>query len=102
MNDKIKEWKDLLLMGLNNGLTQTIQDGRTNDINWVRKRLELFESFTRCVVILESGLSYEYDEKSLREVAEEGYKKDLPKTIGLLEKWKNKKITKPSKVRFEK
>jgi len=75
MNKKIQEWHNLVVIGLNNGLTHTIHDGRIDDINWVRKRLELWESFARCVMNLETGQSYEYDEKNLKEVAQEGYKK---------------------------
>ena len=74
MRDKIKEWHNLVVKGLVNGLTHTIKDGRTNDINWVRKRLELWESFARCVYALEIGQTFEYDEKNLKEIAKEGYK----------------------------
>ena len=74
MNPKIKEWHDLVVNGLVNGLTHTIHDGRINNIEWVRKRLNLWESFGRCIMALETDQNYEYDEKKLKEVSKEGYK----------------------------
>ena len=73
MEDKIKEWHNAIVEGLNNGLTHTIWDGRREDINWVRKRLRLWESFGRCVMDLETGQDYKYNEKDLFEIAKEGY-----------------------------
>ncbi len=75
MRDKIKEWHNLVVQGLNNGLTHTIWDGRREDINWVRGRLQLWEAFGRCVMNLETEQNYEYVEKELKEIAKHGYKK---------------------------
>ena len=76
MRDKIKEWHNLVVQGLCNGLTHTHRDGRNEDINWVRKRLRLWESFGRCMMDLETEQNYEYSEKELKEIAKEGYSKD--------------------------
>jgi len=72
-NDKIKELKKYVNLGLVNGLTHTIHDGRRDNIEWVRKRLMLWESFGRCVCSLVEGNDHSYDEKELKRVAEEGY-----------------------------
>ena len=74
MNNKIKGWKSLVTKGLCNGLSHTYRDGRINDIEWVRKRLALWESFGRCIYALHNNQDYKSDEKTLKEVAEEGYK----------------------------
>ena len=71
---KIQEWHNLIVKGLNNGLTHTIDDGRRDDIVWVRRRLELWESFGRCVMNLENNQDYSSPEKELKEVAELGFK----------------------------
>lgn len=47
MNKKILEWHQLVVQGMVNGLTHTMRDGRNEDINWVRGRLKLWESFGR-------------------------------------------------------
>lgn len=75
MRDKIKEWHNLVVQGLNNGLTHTIHDGRNQDIKWVRGRLQLWESFGRCVMDLETNQDYQYVEKELKEIAKWGYSK---------------------------
>lgn len=71
----INEWHNMVVTGLVNGLTHTIWDERREDINWVRKRLTLWESFGRCMYSLHNNQSYEMDEKDLKEVSKEGYKK---------------------------
>lgn len=76
LKDKIDEWHNAVVQGMINGLTHTIWDGRRDDINWVRKRLALWEAFGRCVYALRTGNDYQYDEKDLFEIAREGYKKD--------------------------
>lgn len=73
---KINEWHNMVVTGLVGGLTHTIPDGRTNDIKWVRGRLDLWEAFGRCVYALSVGNSYESDEKELKEIAKYGYKKE--------------------------
>ena len=73
MRDKIKEWNNMVVTGLVNGLTKTIHDGRTDDIIWVARRLQLFESFARCVMDLETGQDYQYAEKDLKDISELGY-----------------------------
>lgn len=72
--DKLKEWHNLIVKGLCNGLTHTHRDERNDNIDWVRKRLALFESFSRCVMNYEWGNNYkDFDEKDLKEVSKEGY-----------------------------
>lgn len=71
----ISKWHNMIVTGLVNGLTHTIPDGRQKDINWVRSRGILWEAFGRCVMALEWGNSYEFDERDLKEISEEGYKK---------------------------
>ena len=66
---KIQEWNNLVNQGLVNGLTHT------DHIEWVRKRLELWESFGRCVMDLKTNQDYQDVEKELKEVAEFGFKK---------------------------
>jgi len=75
MRDKIKEWHQLVVNGLVNGLTHTIPDGRREDIVWVRRRLKLWESFGRCIMDLETNQDWSYAEKDLKEVAKLGYQK---------------------------
>lgn len=71
---KLIEWHHLIVSGLCNGLTHTHRDERNNNIDWVRKRLALFESFSRCVMNYEWGNNYkDFDEKDLKEVSKEGY-----------------------------
>ena len=72
--DKLQEWHNLVVSGLCNGLTHVHRDGRNEDINWVRKRLALFESFSRCVMDFEWNENYkDFSEKELKEVSHEGY-----------------------------
>jgi len=75
MRDKILEWNKLVVQGMINGLTHTIWDGRRDDIEWVRGRLKLWESFGRCVMDLETGQDYSCSEKDLKETALSGYHK---------------------------
>ena len=73
---KLKEWHDHVVQGLLNGLTHTNRDGRTDDIEWVRRRLALWEAFGRCVMDFEWGNNYkDFSEKDLRRIAREGYHK---------------------------
>ena len=74
MRSKIKEWHNLLVRGLVNGLSYTANDGRTEQTNFWRKRCQLFNEFSACVLDLETEQNYEYAEKNLKEIAEEGYK----------------------------
>ena len=77
---KLKKWHSLVVNGLTNGLTHTHRDGRNNDINWVRKRLALFESFSRCVMDYEWGNNTkDFSEKELKKVSVEGYTAFKPK-----------------------
>lgn len=73
MNNKIEEWHKLVVNGLCNGLTHTIWDGRRDNIEWVRRRLNLWEAFGRCVMDLETGQDYTFNEKELKEVAKLGF-----------------------------
>ncbi len=70
---KAKEWHQYVVIGLTKGLTHTHRDERLDDIDWVRKRLRLFESFSRCIMDTIWGNDNQYNEKELKEVAEEGY-----------------------------
>lgn len=72
---KVTEFHNLVVKGLNNGLTHIIWDGRRDAIVWVRKRLELWESFGRVLFEFLMENNYEYDLKELEEIAKEGYKK---------------------------
>jgi len=74
--NKCQEWHQYVVIGLNKGLTHTIPDGRVNDIVWVRRRLELFEAFSRCVMNTIWGNDIQYNLKELKEVAEEGFKQE--------------------------
>ena len=76
---KIIEWHKLVVNGLVNGLSHTHRDGRLDDINFWRSRSELFDAFGHCVLDLLTDQTYEYSEKDLKEIAKEGYKKDLIK-----------------------
>lgn len=71
---KLIEFHNLVIKGLNNGLTHTIWDGRREDIKWVRARLELWESFGRTVYdyLMEIN-DPQYSLRTLKMVAEEGY-----------------------------
>jgi len=74
MGTKIQEWYNAIVEGLNNGLAHTTWDGRRDDINWVRKRLELWEAFGRCVFAFYNEQDWSSNEKDLFEIAKEGYK----------------------------
>ncbi len=72
--EKLLEFHNLVVIGLNKGLTHTIHDGRRDDIKWVRGRLQLWESFGRTVFDYLMGVNnYSYSLKELKEVAEKGY-----------------------------
>lgn len=78
--EKVLEFHNLVVKGLNNGFTHTIDDGRREDIEWVRGRLELWESFGRTLFGFLSGLNdYSYSLKDLQEIANVGYKKEKKK-----------------------
>jgi len=71
---KVNEFHHLVVKGLNNGLTHTIFDGRREDIEWVRGRLKLWESFGR--TLFDFLMEYndpKYSLKDLKEIAEKGY-----------------------------
>lgn len=70
---QIREWHNLVVQGLCNGLTHTHRDDRTDDIAWVYGRLKLFESFSRATMNLIWGKDYSSDLKELKEVAKAGY-----------------------------
>lgn len=73
---KIMEWHRLVVNGLVKGLSHTHRDGRLDDINFWRSRSQLFDNFAHCVLNLLTDQIYEYSEKNLKEIAEEGYKKE--------------------------
>ena len=67
------EWHRLVVNGLVNGLSVTSQDKRLDDIDFWRKRSQLFSEFAKCVLDLETEQNYQYSEKNLGEIAKEGY-----------------------------
>jgi len=71
--EKLKKWSNLINQGLCNGLTHTHMDERRDDIDWLRKRLSLFENFSKCVMNFQWGNDWNYNEKELKEIAEDGY-----------------------------
>jgi len=75
MRDKIKEWHKLVIIGLNNGLTHTIHDGRRENIEWVRMRMFLFNYFTKCIMDLETNQDWSINENNLKRISEEGWEK---------------------------
>lgn len=73
---KIRELHKLVVNGLVNGLSHTHQDGRKEDIVFWRKRCNLFDSFSHCVLDIITDQCYEYSEKDLKEISKEGYNGD--------------------------
>ncbi len=73
MRKKVKEWHDMVVTGLVNGLSHVCGDDRREDIVWVRRRLRLWESFARCMINLETGQDYQYSEKDLLNASKQGY-----------------------------
>ena len=83
--EKLKVFKDKekkimklhkdVVNGLVNGLSYTYQDERLDDIDFWRSRSELFNTFSLCVLNILTDQTCEYSEKSLKEIAKEGYKK---------------------------
>lgn len=71
---KIRELHNLVVTGLVKGLSHTSRDGRLNDINFWRKRCNLFNEFSKAVLDIVTEQNSEYAEKNLKEIAEEGYK----------------------------
>ena len=71
---EVKYFHDLVVKGLVNGLTHTIWDGRRDDIEWVRGRLELWESFGRTLFnfLMETN-GYKYELRDLKEISKKGY-----------------------------
>lgn len=75
--EKVLEFHNLVVKGLNNGLTHTIDDGRTSTLEWTRKRLNLWEAFGRTLFDFLIGLNdHNYSLKDLEEIAILGYKKE--------------------------
>jgi len=71
--DKIKELHQLVVKGLVKGLSHTHQDGRLDDIDFWRKRCNLFNEFSKCVLDIITDQNPQYAEKNLKEIAEDGY-----------------------------
>ncbi|GAG28263.1 unnamed protein product, partial [marine sediment metagenome] len=82
--DKIKEWMQIVNIGLVNGLSHTNRDGRTDDIDFWRKRSQLFNGLTLCIKDLVTEQNYEYSEKDLRKIANDGYQKEEYRTCKYL------------------
>ncbi len=71
---EVTRFHNLVVKGLNNGLTHTIWDGRKEDIEWVRGRLELWESFGRTLFnFLMEYNDYSYSLRDLKEISKKGY-----------------------------
>lgn len=64
----------IIVTGLVNGLSHTYTDGRTDQIDFWRKRSGLFEAFSRCIIDLMTNQSLKYAENELKEIAKEGFK----------------------------
>ena len=73
---EIMKLHNLVVSGLVNGLSHTATDGRTNDIDFWRKRARLFGAFSRCVLNIVTDQDYQYDLMELKEIAEAGYKNE--------------------------
>jgi len=71
----IKELKKILIKGIVNGLSKTHQDGRLNEIDFWRKRCNLFNTFSLCVLDIVEENNYKLHEKELNKIAEVGYDK---------------------------
>lgn len=71
---KLTEWHQLIVQGLVNGLSHTARDGRTEEIDFWRKRSILWNEFAMCVQNLMTNQSYEYSEKELKRIVKEGYR----------------------------
>ena len=78
---RIKELNGYVVKGLVNGLTHTIRDGRTNNIDWVRKRLNLWESFGRSVINIVNDSDSKYEEEDLKKISKEGFGRQISEGI---------------------
>jgi len=72
---KMLEWHKLVVKGLVKGLSHTHRDGRLDNIDFWRKRSQLFDAFAHCILNSITDQDYQYSEKDLKEIAEEGYGK---------------------------
>ena len=77
MKEEILKLHNLVVTGLVQGLSHTHTDGRTDDIEFWRKRERLFGAFSRGVMNIITDQDNQYEEKELKEIAEEGYRKGL-------------------------
>ena len=71
---RVMKLHNLVVKGLVNGLSHTSGDERLEDINFWRKRCNLFNEFSKCVLDIVTDQNPKYAEKNLKEVAKEGYK----------------------------
>jgi len=71
--EKIQEWHNMVVNGLVNGLSHTARDGRLDDIEFWRRRSNLFDSFAHCIMDLETDQDYSYSEKDLKQWSSSGY-----------------------------
>jgi len=71
----IKELNNLLIKGITNGLSHTHQDGRLNEIDFWKKRCDLFNIFSLCVLDIIEEKDYKLHERELNEIAKIGYDK---------------------------
>jgi len=72
---KFKEWHNLVVQGLVNGLSHTNMDGRTEKKDFWQKRSILWNEFAMCVQNLMTNQDYKYSEENLKRIAKEGYEK---------------------------
>ena len=73
--EKIKEWHSLIVEGLNNGLTHTNKDGRTDTKEFWQKRSVMFDTFAHCVMRLVWEQDYTLEEKELKRITKEEFQK---------------------------
>ena len=71
---QLKNWHRVVVAGLCNGLSHTHRDGRTDKIEFWRQRSQLFNAHAHCIQALMTDQSWELDEKTLRDIALEGFK----------------------------
>ena len=71
---KIFEWHNLLVNGVVNGLSSNARDERLNDVDFWKRRSNLFDAFANCIQSLITEQDYHLDEKELKKISEEGYK----------------------------
>jgi len=75
MNKKIREWHQMVIKGLVGGLSRVQPDlyKRKEDIEFWRRRCNMFDAFTHCIMDLETNQDWSYSEKDLKQWSDAGY-----------------------------